>query len=636
MVISDDRARGGVLIRRREEQGSALVLVLLFSLVVTAIGMTLLVESNTEHRISANERDSERARFAAHAGFAWAYERATNELLDATVGGTDFTSAEGGPDDVAADMTHVLEALGDSSFEGTLFDTSDVVEGLTSFRIEVLGRHGRAQRRLTMDYQILPEQIPYGVTGFGGFSFFSRALSGGASINSGGYQPRVDSSVYGSQGIRADVGWNISGHLVGGRNATLGAHFAGPAPMGTSPMSVGSSLSYGADRPSQVYVSSLNAASPAHDVTIWGDVRFRRTVEADDSAGTPITNPEDGITYYTRDLASGPPTDSGIPSIYVVEGEQDDVVIPEDADAPPVPAFVTDLFGRDGRPLVDPSLNVIVIPEPPLLQYAGMFELARGWEPDIDEDARLNPGGNGLFFNTGPDFLAWLANQDPLSPIGSGDYRVMQVGTLDAPAFIYIAGDLDLELTGSLDAMGTPDQEPAPTAADMTLDRFLLYGGMYVAGNVTLTGPEYVSPAQPQPQIEIVSLPFCLPALVAHREPATLPAGGRGDLKAADTPDDVGVTGVSILANVTPTTPPVGQPTEGRISIEGLVFASNNLSALRWWDPEEEAQFRGLVMANRVSFGNHVQFAYDPEVICTRFLVGDDTAPAITGFTEER
>jgi hypothetical protein len=63
--------------RLRREEGTALIIALMATMLLTALGMTLVLTSNTETMISANYRNSQEALYAADA----AVERVVQDLL---------------------------------------------------------------------------------------------------------------------------------------------------------------------------------------------------------------------------------------------------------------------------------------------------------------------------------------------------------------------------------------------------------------------------------------------------------------------------------------------------------------------------------------------------------------------------
>src|SRR6187549_1592268 len=63
--------------RAESERGSALIIALMATMLLTALGLTLVLMSNTETQISANYRNSQEALYAADA----AVERVVQDLL---------------------------------------------------------------------------------------------------------------------------------------------------------------------------------------------------------------------------------------------------------------------------------------------------------------------------------------------------------------------------------------------------------------------------------------------------------------------------------------------------------------------------------------------------------------------------
>jgi Tfp pilus assembly protein PilX len=69
--------RSATLDRLKREEGAALIIALMATMLLTALGMTLVLTSNTETMISANYRNSQEALYAADA----AVERVVQDLL---------------------------------------------------------------------------------------------------------------------------------------------------------------------------------------------------------------------------------------------------------------------------------------------------------------------------------------------------------------------------------------------------------------------------------------------------------------------------------------------------------------------------------------------------------------------------
>ena len=80
----------------RRQEGSAFLIVVLLTLVVAALGTPMLVMSNTAHQIAANERDAERALFAAKAGVNYGFYLYDQGTLIPTTAGAAFDSYASG------------------------------------------------------------------------------------------------------------------------------------------------------------------------------------------------------------------------------------------------------------------------------------------------------------------------------------------------------------------------------------------------------------------------------------------------------------------------------------------------------------------------------------------------------------
>src|SRR6266581_7337905 len=91
------------------ERGVALIIALLVLLLMTAVGMGMILMSNTETNVSANFRDEQTAYFAAKAGIEEVRDRlragAANSLLLPTTLGSTLAGAPGG-------ILYVINPLG--------------------------------------------------------------------------------------------------------------------------------------------------------------------------------------------------------------------------------------------------------------------------------------------------------------------------------------------------------------------------------------------------------------------------------------------------------------------------------------------------------------------------------------------
>src|SRR5207248_7377486 len=103
MVVVHRKKTGGT------ERGVALVIALLVLLLITAVGMGMIIMSNTETNVSANFRDEQTAYFAAKAGIEEVRDRlragATDSLLLPTTLGNTLAGAPNG-------ILYVINPLG--------------------------------------------------------------------------------------------------------------------------------------------------------------------------------------------------------------------------------------------------------------------------------------------------------------------------------------------------------------------------------------------------------------------------------------------------------------------------------------------------------------------------------------------
>ncbi|MCI0412485.1 hypothetical protein L0222_06735 [bacterium] len=103
----------------RKEQGSALIIALIIMLALTLLGLSLLLQSNTEYVISINERDSTAALYNAEAAL-----QMTKEKLR-SFGGTDLTDALDGPDPAVTTDNGVIAIMNPSLTDVTLLDETN-------------------------------------------------------------------------------------------------------------------------------------------------------------------------------------------------------------------------------------------------------------------------------------------------------------------------------------------------------------------------------------------------------------------------------------------------------------------------------------------------------------------------------
>ena len=121
------------------ERGVALVIALLVLLLITAVGMGMILMSNTETNVSANFRDEQTAYFAAKAGIEEVRDRlragATDSLLLPTTLGNTLAGAPSG-------ILYVINPLGGETVAPWLLAGSNYPDN------QIYSPHGKYELRL--------------------------------------------------------------------------------------------------------------------------------------------------------------------------------------------------------------------------------------------------------------------------------------------------------------------------------------------------------------------------------------------------------------------------------------------------------------------------------------------------------
>src|SRR5437867_1513754 len=138
------------------EQGSALILVVVLSLAVTALCTTMLVASNTEHVIAANDYASERALFASKAGLNYGYRLFKDGLISPRDSGSPFNSH-------ASAISAPLQGAG---FTGKIYSLPPGQGQGQLYKIVSTGTFRRGTRTTELVFQIVPDALEYGYMAF--------------------------------------------------------------------------------------------------------------------------------------------------------------------------------------------------------------------------------------------------------------------------------------------------------------------------------------------------------------------------------------------------------------------------------------------------------------------------------------
>src|ERR1044071_414788 len=182
---------------RPDERGSALVIVIMLTLVVTALCTTMLVTSNTDRMIATNERDAEKALFASKAGVNYAYNLYKGGTLLPTVAGASFNSF----------ATAVSTPLDGAAFTGKMYDISGSVGAGQLYKIVSTGTYKRGTRTTEIVYQVMPEALKYGYMAF-------NAAPPHRHTTSGPSQFQINSTIFSDNSVSVPAGVAINGSIV--------------------------------------------------------------------------------------------------------------------------------------------------------------------------------------------------------------------------------------------------------------------------------------------------------------------------------------------------------------------------------------------------------------------------------------
>jgi len=181
----------------RREDGSAILIVVLLTLVVAALGTPMLVMSNTAHQIAANERDAERALFAAKAGLNYGFNLFDLGTVVPTTGGVSFDSF----------ASAVATPLSGASFTGKIFDVSAMLGRGQLYRIESTGTFGKCSRKVELVFEIIPEAMKYGYMAFSEATLHNHSGLSGPSF-------KIESTIFSNGKVDFPAGLTIDGSIV--------------------------------------------------------------------------------------------------------------------------------------------------------------------------------------------------------------------------------------------------------------------------------------------------------------------------------------------------------------------------------------------------------------------------------------
>jgi cytoskeletal protein CcmA (bactofilin family) len=295
-------------------------MVILLSLIVSAIGGTMLMMSNADHQIAANERDAERALFAAKAGVNYAFHLFQEGLITPTSGGAAFNSF----------ASSVGTPLKDADFTGRIFDLSSTLAQGQLFSIQSTGTYNRASRTTEVVFQIVPESFKFGYMAFSEATLHNHSGLAGPSF-------RIESTIMSNGSVDVPKSITIDGTIVSSGDVSI---------------DTGSTVT-----------RDIFANDVSNSGTIGGKVRLLTSV-ADLPASAVSWDRVDsfGNKYEWLNGNSSPGGFSGT----APAGGTSSYTIQDDDD------FLYNIFNRNGFLLPDPDVNVTKYVPPPQVDYAGM------------------------------------------------------------------------------------------------------------------------------------------------------------------------------------------------------------------------------------------------------------------------
>jgi cytoskeletal protein CcmA (bactofilin family) len=318
-MFEHDAPHGGQLDRR--EEGSAFLIVVLLTLVVAALGTPMLVMSNTAHQIAANERDAERALFAAKAGVNYAYYLYDQGTLVPSSTGTSFDSY----------ASSVATPLSGESFSGTVTDMSATVGRGQLYKIVSNGTYGKSTRQVEVVWEVNPESMKYGYMAFSAATLHNHSGLSGPSF-------KIQSTIFSNGDVSVPQGLTIDGSIIAA---------------GQTSIDTGSTIK------GDIFSNSISNSG-----AITGNAKTLDAVSSLPSTATTYDRTDSAGNKYawfagasTAGTISGSGTVAGTKTSYnVVNGD----------------LFKYSIFRRDGSLTSSPDVNVVEYIAPPQLDYKAM------------------------------------------------------------------------------------------------------------------------------------------------------------------------------------------------------------------------------------------------------------------------
>ncbi len=537
------------------EEGSALLVVILLTLIVTVLGSTLLFMSNADHLIAANEKDAERALHASKAGLEYGYYLFSQGLVTPSAAGASFDSLS----------TAVKASLGGGSFAGKIYDLSATIGRGQLYRIESSGAYNKGTRTTEIVVEVVPDSFKFGYMGFTQTNLHNHSGLSGPSF-------RIESTIFSNGNVSVPDEITIDGAIVSG---------------GTVTIDTASTIKH-----------DIFANAVVNKGTIEGRVKRLCAVQEIDASALAWNRLDNkGIKYNWYNGKSAPGTSSGTGTI--VGGSTSYAILNGDE-------FRADIFRRDGRLQANPDLNVVKYIGPPKLDYQAMKKEADKYDP--------------TYFTSMTAAMTYLAGKKVTETIGGKTLTTIKVGSDVFPEFLYVVGDFSLTLD--------PDApSDSPSSGVLKADGFHLEGGIYASGDVALAGPTFDPAKHPTPpdwyEIKINALPYCLPAVVAYKQPGY-------DTIATWTPDDTPAIGSGSKFDMK------GSGDEGYVLFHGATYSQDETHMHHADSATELIRFIGAELAETIHNCDFFWFTYDPAVRCTQFLVPSSGTAQVVSYREVR
>lgn len=373
---------------RFRESGSALIIVILLALVVTALCTTMLITSNTDRMIATNERDAERALFTSKAGLDYAYNLYKTKALTPTSAGASFDSF----------ASAISTPLDGGAFTGKLYSLTSSSGAL--YKIVSTGTYKRGTRTTELLFQLTPDIFQYGYLAFNEAKLHRHDTSGPATF-------LIRSTIFSNNIVSVPKGVTIDGSIVASGSIdiddgspSLITHVTG-----------------------SLYSASINTAA-----NVDGAAKLLASVAP--TTGTANRTDNQGNKYVWYAGRSNP--DTTVSGGGAIAGGTSRYVIANGD------SFKTSLFAADGTLITPPPLNVIKYVAPPQIDYAAMKA-----EADLNDPT---------YFTSTTAAVNYMISKKVTEVVGGQTMTTVKIGTPTNPEFLYIVGSLNLNVDPTLSA----------------------------------------------------------------------------------------------------------------------------------------------------------------------------------------